>query len=259
MKIAAIDIGSNAIRLYIARPLHEDLIDTDFKSVEFTRLPLRLGDDVFKTKEISKRKYDLLLKAMQAFALLMEIYNVDQYRVCATSAMRDAENGEKLARDIRKTTGLKIDIITGKNKESWSPDSLTCVISLRDRGVMQGKNVVEFTHPVSDSEKARVLDRVEDFCIPISLYLSFQNHAPKSFNPSKVSFNDSQDVATDQLSARQVSILRGMVEGKTNHELATELGFSVSTVRHETMRIYQALGVSDRKEAAKKALVLGIV
>ena len=116
MKIAAIDIGSNAIRLYIARPLHEDFIDTDFKSVEFTRLPLRLGDDVFKTKEISKRKYDLLLKAMQAFALLMEIYNVDQYRVCATSAMRDAENGEKLARDIRKTTGLKIDIITGKEE-----------------------------------------------------------------------------------------------------------------------------------------------
>jgi DNA-binding NarL/FixJ family response regulator len=124
---------------------------------------------------------------------------------------------------------------------------------------MQGNNVIGFAHPVSDSDKARVLDRIEDFCIPISLYLSFQNHAPKSFNPSKVSFNDSQDVATDQLSARQVSILRGMVEGKTNHELATELGFSVSTVRHETMRIYQALSVSDRKEAAKKALALSIV
>jgi DNA-binding NarL/FixJ family response regulator len=50
-----------------------------------------------------------------------------------------------------------------------------------------------------------------------------------------------------------------MVEGKTNHELATELGFSVSTVRHETMRIYQALSVSDRKEAAKKAMNLSLV
>ena len=153
----------------------------------------------------------------------------------------------------------EIDIITGKNKSNWSPDSLTCVISLRDRGVMQGNNVVEFTHPVSDSDKPRVLDRVEDFCIPISLFLSFQRPAPKSFNPSKVSFNESQDAGTDQLSARQVSILRGMVEGKTNHELATELGFSVSTVRHETMRIYQALGVSDRKEAAKKALAMSII
>ena len=116
MKIAAIDIGSNAVRLYIARPLHEDLPDTDFKSVEFTRLPLRLGDDVFKNREISKKKSDLLVKAMQAFALLLEIYNVDALRVCATSAMRDAENGERLAKDIRKITGLKIDIISGKEE-----------------------------------------------------------------------------------------------------------------------------------------------
>ena len=116
MKIAAIDIGSNAIRLYIARPLHEDLADTDFKSVEFTRLPLRLGDDVFKNKEIGKKKSDLLIKAMQSFALLLEIYNVDAVRVCATSAMRDAENGEKLAKDIRKITGLNIDIISGKEE-----------------------------------------------------------------------------------------------------------------------------------------------
>lgn len=116
MKIAAIDIGSNAVRLYIARPLHEDLPDTDFKQVEFTRLPLRLGDDVFKDKEIGRKKSDLLLKAMQSFALLMEIYNVDAVRVCATSAMRDAENGEKLAKDIRKITGLKIDIISGKEE-----------------------------------------------------------------------------------------------------------------------------------------------
>ena len=114
--MAAIDIGSNAIRLYIARPLHEDLPDTDFKQVEFTRLPLRLGDDVFKNREIGRKKSDLLVKAMKAFALLLEIYNVDSLRVCATSAMRDAENGEKLAKDIRKITGLKIEIITGQEE-----------------------------------------------------------------------------------------------------------------------------------------------
>ena len=62
-----------------------------------------------------------------------------------------------------------------------------------------------------------------------------------------------------QLTQRQILILRGMVEGKTNHELATEMGFSVSTIRHETMRIYQALSVSDRKEAAKKAIMLSLV
>lgn len=62
-----------------------------------------------------------------------------------------------------------------------------------------------------------------------------------------------------QLSQRQLFILRGMVEGKTNHELANELGFSVSTIRHETMRIYETLAVSDRKEAAKKALAMALV
>ena len=64
---------------------------------------------------------------------------------------------------------------------------------------------------------------------------------------------------TEQLTPRQILILRGMVEGKTNHELANELGFSVSTIRHETMRIYQSLAVSDRKEAAKKALLLALI
>ena len=62
-----------------------------------------------------------------------------------------------------------------------------------------------------------------------------------------------------QLTQRQLSILRGMVEGKTNHELANELGFSVSTIRHETMRIYEILAVSDRKEAAKKALAMALI
>lgn len=116
LKLAAIDIGSNAVRLYIARPLHEDIPVTDFKAVEFTRLPLRLGDDVFKTKEIGKKKSDLLQKAMQAFALLMEIYNVDVYRACATSAMRDATNSAYLIKEIKKATGIEIDIISGKEE-----------------------------------------------------------------------------------------------------------------------------------------------
>jgi exopolyphosphatase/guanosine-5'-triphosphate,3'-diphosphate pyrophosphatase len=92
------------------------MLSTDFKPVEFTRLPLRLGDDVFRNKEISKKKGDLLIKAMQAFALLMEIYNVDVIRACATSAMRDAENGQRLAKEILRITGINIDIITGKEE-----------------------------------------------------------------------------------------------------------------------------------------------
>ena len=98
MKLAAIDIGSNAVRLAIARPLKEDMSNSQFKTVEFTRLPLRMGDDVFSKTQISKKKIDLLTKSMQAFALLMDVYNVDFYKACATSAMRDAKNSDEIFR-----------------------------------------------------------------------------------------------------------------------------------------------------------------
>ncbi len=113
MKFGAIDIGSNGVRLLIARPLQLDNLKPEWKKVEFTRLPLRLGDDVFSTKEISKKKLDLLLKAMKAFSLLMDIYNVDFIRACATSAMRDAKNSDKIIKLIKKETGINIDVITG--------------------------------------------------------------------------------------------------------------------------------------------------
>jgi DNA-binding NarL/FixJ family response regulator len=131
------------------------------------------------------------------------------------------------------------------------------VSCLRDRGVIQGYLIVEFKNPVGDSEKVRTTQAVEDLCVPIALYLSFQNRSVASVSSINLP-NDSRDAA-GQLTQRQILILRGMVEGKTNHELATEMGFSVSTIRHETMRIYQALAVSDRKEAAKKALMLSLI
>ncbi len=152
----------------------------------------------------------------------------------------------------------EIDIITGKNKDKWAPNSKMCVVQLRDRGVMQGNVVIEFSQAIADDQKPHVLENIEDYCVPIALYLSFQNRA--ATNVSSINLpNDSRDAGAGQLTQRQILILRGMVEGKTNHELATEMGFSVSTIRHETMRIYQALAVSDRKEAAKKALMLSII
>jgi exopolyphosphatase/guanosine-5'-triphosphate,3'-diphosphate pyrophosphatase len=113
MKLAAIDIGSNGIRLLICRPLELKSPSSTFKKVELTRLPLRLGDDVFNTKHISKKKADLLLKAMQAFSLLLEIYNVDGFKACATSAMRDAQNADKIIQKILQKTGIPIHIISG--------------------------------------------------------------------------------------------------------------------------------------------------
>ncbi len=152
-----------------------------------------------------------------------------------------------------------VKIIAGASKEKWTPDSSMYINSLRDHGVIQGYLIVEFINPISDSQKAKVAESVDDLCVPIALYLSFQSRGATTNTPGIAAINDSRDAGAGQLSARQLLILRGMVEGKTNHELATEMGFSVSTIRHETMRIYQALAVSDRKEAAKKALMLSLI
>ena len=159
----------------------------------------------------------------------------------------------------RNYKSAEMSIVAGISKEKWTPDLTTYVNTLRDRGVLQGHLIVNFHKPISEADKHRTAAAIDDLCIPLALYLSFMSR-PVGVGLGGVTLPiDGRDSANTQLSQRQLLILRGMVEGKTNHELATELGFSVSTVRHETMRIYQALGVSDRKEAAKKALMLSLV
>ena len=88
----------------------------------------------------------------------------------------------------------------------------------------------------------------------VGIYMSAQSFtmSTKSTNSANRTINRNA-AGRDAFSPRQLSILAGMVEGKTNHELASELGFSVSTIRHETMRIYETLAVSDRREAAREA------
>ena len=159
----------------------------------------------------------------------------------------------------RAVNSPDIVLISNATQGEFTPNDTMYVSCLRDRGVIQGYLIVEFKNPVRDSEKVRTAEAVEDMCVPISLYLSFQNRSAHPMAPGMTILNDSREAGAGQLSPRQLSILRGMVEGKTNHELATEMGFSVSTIRHETMRIYQALAVSDRKEAAKKALTLSLI
>ena len=158
----------------------------------------------------------------------------------------------------RAVNAPDILLISNATQGEFTPNNSMYVSCLRDRGVIQGYLIVEFKNPVKDSDKARTAEAIEDLCVPISLYMSFQNRGAHTDSHVAI-LNDSRDSGAGQLSARQLSILRGMVEGKTNHELATEMGFSVSTIRHETMRIYQALAVSDRKEAAKKALTLSLI
>jgi DNA-binding CsgD family transcriptional regulator len=159
----------------------------------------------------------------------------------------------------RAYKSAEMAIIGCASKDKWTPDGATYVNTLRDRGVLQGHLIVTFHNPVPAGDRHRVAAAIDDLCIPLALYLSFMSR-PVGVGLGGVTLPiDSRDAGNAQLSQRQILILRGMVEGKTNHELATELGFSVSTIRHETMRIYQALAVSDRKEAAKKALMLSLV
>ena len=163
------------------------------------------------------------------------------------------------SQEWRAIDSIDIQLIISASGQKWTNDSRFFVNTLRDHGVIQGYLVVEFTNPLADANKQKTGDTIDDLCMPIALYLSFQIRRSPNQTISINSLDEVRDSGGAQLTSRQLLILRGMVDGKTNHELAAELGFSFSTVRHETMRVYQALNVSDRKEAAKKALVLGIV
>ena len=117
MILAAIDIGSNAARLQVSRVIIYGN-ETQFKKLEYLRFPLQLGSDVFTLGFISETKAEQFLKLMQTFKLLIELYQVDDYMICATSAMRDAKNGQKIIKDIYQKTGLKIEIISGSREAS---------------------------------------------------------------------------------------------------------------------------------------------
>ena len=113
---AAIDIGSNAVRLLIKSIDREAVQEKKIKKVMMLRVPLRLGFDVFSICELSEKKADKLRRLMKAFRQLMKIYDVDDYRACATSAMRDARNGRTIIKKIEKDTGIRIEIIDGQEE-----------------------------------------------------------------------------------------------------------------------------------------------
>lgn len=115
-KYGAIDIGSNAIRLLVANVVEAKGKEPQFKKSSLVRLPIRLGADAFVKGNISEDNITRMIKAMEAFKLLMNIHGVIRYKACATSAMREAENGKEVVKTIQKITGIKIDIIGGKEE-----------------------------------------------------------------------------------------------------------------------------------------------
>ena len=113
---AAIDIGSNGARLLIKNVIEDAGGNYEFNKVLFLRIPLRLGKDVFTIGEISPERERMMMCMIKSYKQLMKLYRVVEYRACATSAMRDAANGQKILKKIRRETGIDIEIIPGSEE-----------------------------------------------------------------------------------------------------------------------------------------------
>lgn len=116
MRLAAIDIGSNGARLLIKNFRTTADGTQQISRVMYMRVPLRLGSDVFTLGKISKERMLMMKHMLKAFKQIMKLNQVDDYRACATSAMRDAENGKKVLNKLRKSTGIDIEIINGREE-----------------------------------------------------------------------------------------------------------------------------------------------
>ena len=115
-KYAAIDIGSNAVRLLISTITEQEGRDPIFKKTSLVRVPIRLGADVFQEKRISEENIVRMIDTIQAFKLLMKSHRIERFKACATSAMRESANGQEVAQLIKEKTGVVIKIIDGSDE-----------------------------------------------------------------------------------------------------------------------------------------------
>ena len=118
MRLAAIDIGSNAARLLVSDVLPGPQKTPEFIKVALVRVPLRLGFDVFGKGEISPQKVDKIIKTIKSYKYLLDVYEVKHLKACATSAMRDAINSDEIIKLVKEETGIDIDIISGQEEAS---------------------------------------------------------------------------------------------------------------------------------------------
>ncbi len=119
MKLAAIDIGSNAARLLITEVIETENEQPNFNKINLVRVPLRLGFDVFEYGEISKQKRHMIMETMKAYKHLLNAYQISHIKACATSAMRDAKNSNDIIRKVRLETGIEIKVISGDEEANY--------------------------------------------------------------------------------------------------------------------------------------------
>lgn len=172
MRYAAIDTGSNAVRLLIADIIHNDGKVT-YKKNTLVRVPLRLGDDAFLQQHISDRKADDLVKTMAAFKNLMDVYKVEDYMACATSAMREAKNGAEIIKRIKEEANLNLEIIHGE----------------REAGIIYASH----TGIDLDESKTYLYIDVGGGSTELSLFADGELVASQSFNIGTIRILDNQD------------------------------------------------------------------
>ena len=172
LRYAAIDIGSNAVRLLIA-DISKKEKGYGFKKNTLVRVPLRLGDDAFLDHKISLKKIDDLVKTMVSFKNLMDVYKVTHYLACATSAMREAENGAEIIKLIKEKANLDLEIIEGK----------------REANIIYANHIEENL----DVKKSYLYIDVGGGSTEISVFVNQRLVASKSFNIGTIRILDNQD------------------------------------------------------------------
>jgi exopolyphosphatase/guanosine-5'-triphosphate,3'-diphosphate pyrophosphatase len=172
LRYAAIDIGSNAVRLLIA-DIIENNASVSFKKNTLVRVPLRLGDDAFLDRHLSERNAVDLVKTMSAFRNLMDVYKVTDYMALATSAMREAKNGEEVAKHVKTETDLAIEIINGQE------EARMIYSSHAELNIDKSKNYLYIDVGGGSTE--------------LSLFSAGELWASKSFNIGTIRMLDNQD------------------------------------------------------------------
>ncbi|MDR2121714.1 MAG: exopolyphosphatase [Flavobacteriaceae bacterium] len=148
---AAIDIGSNAVRLLV-NTIYETKDTVTFNKTSLVRVPIRLGQEVFTQGKISEKTIDRLTEAMIAYKLLMNVYNVDKYRAFATSAMREAINSQEVIKKVIEKSGVKIEIISGEEEAK-------VIFSSELKNFLQSDNYYLFVDVGGGSTEISLLNR----------------------------------------------------------------------------------------------------
>ena len=172
LRYAAIDIGSNAVRLLIADISKHDG-QFKYKKNTLIRVPLRLGDDAFLDQKISAKKTEDLVKTMLAFKNLMDVYHVTEYLACATSAMREADNGLDIVKLIKERTDLDLEIIEGQREA----------------------NIIYANHIEQDLDQSKTYLYIDvgGGSTELSVFVNGAPEASKSFNIGTIRMLDNQD------------------------------------------------------------------